>query len=419
MPAPPTEPDTICVVPIDAQVDSDALVWRLVHDLAHHGPVAVMADDGAVLQSEGPNLGPIPPTRPDAPHRQWARRLDELESEHPWVVLHAPDPQGNPAWASFCLRSADRTLAVTRGGTVAELGHRPHRPPQGRRVFARPIPEARAMAPVIESLSPRALHHLPGGPAFRGGRRPPRPPRQRPLARRRVLRGRRPRAGARRRLRGAARAAGAPIDRVGGCSAGAVRRRARRRRPHAGRDDRDLPRGARRAPPVHRLHRAARGAHPGHKTMAMLTRVFGDARIEELALSMFAVSADLGDRAISSCTAPGWCATPSRPACAIPGFAPAGQRRARPSCSSTAGCSTTCPSTSWATTREGPVVAVDVMREFPIPDAGAPTWACRAGSSGAWSVSVRASCRRIARARWCSAGGTGAARPTARPPTCS
>jgi NTE family protein len=399
-PAPPSEPDTVAVIPLADGLPTEDLVWRLAGNMARFGPVAVVGDDGAVLQSDGPNLGPIHPpgdpasrvpdespdddatgTRSGAAadgsglahvQRAWARRVDELESEHPWVVLLATDPGAGGPWAPFCVRSADRIVvlagdrrpAALPAWAVDLLGHR--HPDVS---FVTPRLRAGAMDPVIDGLTPRARHHLVPGRGF--------PASADRLARRVsghalgiVLSGGGARGLAHLGVLERLVTAGATIDRVGGCSAGAFaaalvalgippaemisicRAELVDRRPFT---DFTVPRES--------LIR-------GRKTMAMLTRVFGDARIEELSLPYFAVTSDLatGELVVHR---EGLVREAVAASMSIPGFSPplpVGDRLLVDG-----GLLDNLPVDVMAAETEGAVIAVDVMRRFPVPgDGGAP-----------------------------------------------
>jgi predicted acylesterase/phospholipase RssA len=160
--------------------------------------------------------------------------------------------------------------------------------------------------------------------------------------------------------------AGVPLDRVGGCSAGsfAAGLLALQRSPaemieicreelaeHHPFTDFTVPREA--------LIR-------GRKAMAMLTRVFGETRIEELPVSMFAVSADLATGTLVT-HRQGLLRDAVAASMSIPGFAP--PIHADGQLLVDGGLLDNLPVDVMAATGEGPVIAVDVMREFPLPDA--------------------------------------------------
>jgi len=365
-PTPPAEPDTICVIPLGDNLPVDPFVWRLSHHLAAFGPVAVMGEDGAVLQSDGPNLGPV------GEYGRWAQRLDELESHHPWVILVSGDPAANGDWATFCLRSSDRILALARGGQPPQWatdllgGARPELLAGERTdvVFVTSSLNAQRLRPTLDALEPRTHHHLPEGAGFdRATDR---------IARRAsghaiglVLSG----GGA----RGLAHFgvierlvhADVQIDRIGGCSAGAFAAGlfATGRTPkemievcrdelaeHHPFTDFTVPREA---------------LIKGKRAMTMLTRVFGDTRIEELSISLFAVSADLATGELVKHRT-GYLRDAVAASMSIPGFAPPVQRGTQLLVDG--GLLDNLPVDVMAEMGEGPVIGVDVMRQFPLPD---------------------------------------------------
>lgn len=383
-PTPSTEPDTICVLPLGETLPLDRFVDRLARNFASYGPVAVIGDDGAVLQSDGPNIGPIRPARtadadpealdPDDPQatehqRRWAQRLDELEAEHPWVVLVCADPVAHPQWSSFCVRSADRVLVMLRGGrppawAIDTLGTTP-----ADVVFVGSSLNTARLTPAFDTLTPRAHHHLPEGADFDTACDR--------VARRAsghslglVLSGGGARGLAHLGVLERLVEAGAPIDRVGGCSAGAFAAAlfAMGKRPdemiaicreelvdHHPFTDFTVPR---------------EGLIRGKRTMAMLARVFGDLRIEQLSISLFAVSADLatGELVVHRT---GLVRDAVAASMSIPGFSPPLQLDGQLLVDG--GLLDNFPVDVMLAAGEGPVIGVDVMRAFPLPDGTAGT----------------------------------------------
>lgn len=359
-PAHPPPPDTLALIPMGDALPLEPLLRRVELTLGAHGSVAVL--DGPPDTAAGSALDPSA----DGRERSWADHLDGLEAAHPWVVLAAPAPEDDPAWTSFCVRSADRVLALVRGGkpppwAVELLG--------GNRadvVFVGSSLNASRMTPTLTALRPRTHHHLPEGRGLDGAADR--------VARRAsghalgvVFSG----GGA----RGLAHIgvierlvdAGVPIDRVGGCSAGAFasallamgrtpaemleigREEFVERRPFG---DFGVPR---------------EGLIKGKRARAMLLRVFGDTRIEELSLSMFAVSADLasGELVVHRT---GLVRDAVAASMSLPGVAPpiaiGGHLLVD------GGILDNFPVDVMRDMDEGPVVGVDVMREFPVPDPG-------------------------------------------------
>ncbi len=362
-PVAPNEPDTICVLPFNRQLPAERFVWRLNRHLAGFGPVAVIGDDGAVLQSDGPNLGPT--TEP----RVWAQRLDQLEAEHPWVILLATDPATNADWATFCVRSSDRILALVRGGRPPSWTEGMLDPDRIDAVFVGSHLQSARVQPTLDALAPRALHLLPEGAGFDAATDR--------IARRAsahalgvVFSGGGARGLAHLGVIERLVEVGAPIDRVGGCSAGAFAAAlyAQGRTPlemlqicreeladHHPFTDFTVPRDA---------------LIKGKRAMAMLTRVFGDTRIEELPLSMFAVSADLtsGDLVVHR---RGFVRDAVAASMSIPGFAPPIPLDG--GLLVDGGLLDNLPVDVMRATAEGPIIGVDVMREFPTVEASGRT----------------------------------------------
>jgi NTE family protein len=110
----------------------------------------------------------------------------------------------------------------------------------------------------------------------------------------------------------------------------------------------------------------------GRRAMAMLARIFGDTRIEELAVPFFAVSADLGsgDLVVHR---DGLVRDAVAASMAIPGFAPPVRLGTRVEVGGVrterllvdGGLLDNFPVDVMAGFREGPVIGVDVMRDYP------------------------------------------------------
>lgn len=377
--APAPAPDTVAVIPLGEGLPIVAFVERLQATLGERGSVAVLAGppkiDDAVLAALTPTGDDLDDdgvaedgvADDDAPrHRAWADHLDRVETEHPWVILVAPAPALDPAWASFCVRSADRVLAMVRGGRPPswsiDLLATDHERVDA--VFIGSTPSAQRMTPTLDLLQPRSHHHVPEGSGFAAAADR--------TARRSighslgiVFSG----GGA----RGLAHAgviqrlveAGAPLDRVGGCSAGAFAAAlfAMRRSPAEIVDicrEEFVERH-----PWNDFGVPREGLTKGKRVREMLLRVFGDTRIEELSLSMFAVSADLatGDLVVHRS---GLVREALAASMAIPGIAPPIQLDGRLLVDG--GILDNFPVDVMVETGEGPVIGVDVMRQFPMPD---------------------------------------------------
>jgi predicted acylesterase/phospholipase RssA/CRP-like cAMP-binding protein len=355
-------PNTLGIIPLGDQLPIAELTAAVVDALERYGSVRV--DHG-----DGPGDAPADESA-DERHRRWARRLDQHEREHDLVVLVAERPDDDRAWAAFCARSTDRTMAVLRGG----------RPPAWAGVggdvplthcdlvFVGSSVSAGRMASGRQALAPRAVHLVPEGPrlAAAAGR----------AARRvsehalgLVLSGGGARGLAHLGVLEVLAERDVTIDRVGGCSAGAVaagllalgwstsrmaevlRVELVEHHPFA---DYTVPRES--------LIR-------GRRALSMLQRLFGDARIEELPLPFFAVSADLesGDLVVHR---DGSLRDAVAASMAIPGFAPpiridTSESRRPERLLVDGGLLDNFPVDVMVGMREGPVVGVDVMRDYP------------------------------------------------------
>ena len=90
-------PATVSVVPAHPGLDAEELGRAITQELGRWAPTALM--DTAAAGSDATGYGPL---------------LDRLEHEHEHVVLAAARPPGDP-WTDFCLRHGDRTFALVRG----------------------------------------------------------------------------------------------------------------------------------------------------------------------------------------------------------------------------------------------------------------------------------------------------------------
>ncbi len=196
--APDPEPGgTIAVIALGARAPFDDLVAALLDELAAGGPATLLD----------------PADRDDDAAR--AELLERLERDHDHVVLAARD--GDP-WAAFARRQADRVVVVAGDGP----------PPPGAADRAElrgadlviASPRAGAATPWLDALSPSAVHLV----------RPATAERDRARAARRiagrsvgiVFSGGGARAFAHIGVLDEFAAAGIEVDRVGGCSMGAL-----------------------------------------------------------------------------------------------------------------------------------------------------------------------------------------------------
>jgi len=218
----------------------------------------------------------------------YGRMLDRAERTHDHVVLLA-EGSDDPEWEQFCLRQGDRVVGLV-DPAGASLG--PRRPPVTDLVFVNRVPRSALITPWLDGFKPEAFHQLDPGPRFeegvgRLGRR---------LAGRSYglcLSGGGARGLAHIGVVQALAEAGVVVDRLGGTSMGSfvaglaglglnaaemrevAREELAQRKPFG---DYTVPR--------HALIKARRAE-------AMLLRVFGHRRVEELDRPFFSISADL------------------------------------------------------------------------------------------------------------------------------
>ena len=329
------------------------------------GVIAVVAampgqtDVQAVADLLAVGLGAARFAESDSGPEGWASGLDVLERSNNWAVLAATE--GDGAWADFCRRQADRVIAVVD----------PARPPQGWVTSAgRPVEfaftSAQGLQRWLDACHPRT-HYLCRGTSDDAARM------TRRVGRRAVglvLSGGGARALAHIGVLRALESAGVVVDRVGGTSMGA----ALAGLIAMGRSPSDLERTARRelvernpfrdyTVPRHSLVRAERAR-------AMLERMFGSTRIEELARPMYCVSCDLvGAREVVHRT--GLLSDAVGNSMRMPGVAP--PRRDNDRLLVDGGVLNNLPVDVMAADDEGPVIAVDVAGHFAHQSGRLPT----------------------------------------------
>ncbi len=93
-------PGTLAIIPLDAAAPVLPIAEAVADELGRAGTVARI--DGA------PSAGP----------RDWYAHLGRLEAEHDRVLLVCEAPEPRDPWTSFCLREADRTVAVSRRNPI-------------------------------------------------------------------------------------------------------------------------------------------------------------------------------------------------------------------------------------------------------------------------------------------------------------
>jgi len=379
LPSPPASLDTIAVLALGPGLPFAAVLDGVVKQARRIGSVAILAES-----EPEPDRDPTPASaadrvsaraeagadggNADGADARWAARLAQAEATHTSVVLACPSPDSALRWASFCTRSADRTVALLRGGappawaTPLLHGH------ADLAFVGSSMPSVRTSAG-MSALRPRAHHHVGEGVAsattitrlsrrvtgqaigvvFSGG-------------------------GARGLAHlGVAEAlvdAEIPLDRLGGCSAGALVAAL-------------LAIGTTPANAIAQVRTEMVEHHPfgdvtvpreslikGKRAMAMLDRWFGDARIEEQSIPLFTVSSDLasGELVVHR---EGLIRDAVAASMAIPGFVPALRSGSRLLVDG--GLLNNFPVDVMANTDEGPVIGVDVMRDLGANDPGRAT----------------------------------------------
>lgn len=332
---PSVRPSVISVSGLGAVSDAVAFAGKLADALRAHGSVALVSSEECGADR--------------------AAALDRAERDHAFVVLAA---SGDEDWAAFCTRQSDRRVVLVPGDGDEAAGI----PDDVDLVFAHGVPRARIES-LLDLVVPRAHHHLDAGGSTASIGRVARRLAGRALGV--VLSGGGARGFAHIGAIGALQEAGLAIDRVGGCSIGSfigalhamgldaeeMRDRCReelvRRSPF---NDYTLPRVS-----LIRSRKAAR----------MLSRVFGDALMEELPISFFTISADL----LASRTVVhrrGLVLEAVGASMSIPGLVPPLARPGRLLVDG--GVLNNLPVDVMQADDEGPIVAVDVIRRLDGPD---------------------------------------------------
>jgi NTE family protein len=331
--APPRDP----VPPVIAVVDDSAsLAAELARALERFGTVKLL---DAREAGEAASFG---------------EALDRFERAADRVVLAAGAGAGDPAWRSFCLRQADRVVVVADarvrpGPAAAELRGADLAMPSTQPGLSR----------WIDAIDPRAVHLLDGAAAVEL------------LARKLagqstgiVLSGGGARGFAHIGVLAELERAGLRPDRVGGCSMGAIVGGLYA----SGRDPEEIAR---------LLHAEFVERNPlndytlplaalvrGRKATAMLERLFGDRRIEELEREYFCVSCDLVTSELVVHRR-GPLAEAVSASASLPGIAPplsAGERLLVDG-----GVLNNLPVEAMAARGDGPVIAVDVSARYQPP----------------------------------------------------
>ncbi|MCX7620074.1 MAG: patatin-like phospholipase family protein [Acidimicrobiales bacterium] len=361
----PDTPHTIAIIPFDPGLPIQRFLDRFIQTVAQYGGVVVAeeADDNGM-----PDGRPTGITHGDSAERReqrWAARLDRLEDDFSFVLLVSRHPTVDLAWTRFCLRSADRVLFMLRAGAPPAAVAKDDRALGRDLVFVSSALKTEQIAPARRHLQPRALHHLPDdggfdaavdriarrmtkhaiGLVFSGGG-------ARGLAHIGVIE----------RLQDA----GIEIDRAGGCSAGAMAAAM----VAAGWSADEILEICRRELVDHKPFSdftvPREGLIKGKRVSGMLERIFGDVCIEELARPLFVVSADLASGELTV-HREGLLRDAVLASMSIPGLMPPVRLDGRLLVDG--GLLDNFPVDVMRELDEGPVIGIDVMRQFPLAEA--------------------------------------------------
>jgi NTE family protein len=225
----------------------------------------------------------------------YAHLLDQAERDNDQVVLMAPTPDPSDRWSSFCVRAADRLICVCHGSEAPPPGYEEVKKRLRGCDLLMTMDGHEADAHLdawVTALAPRSVRMVPSS----GGQAPGVESLARRLAGRSVglvLSGGGARAFSHVGVLQALLAAGVEVDRVAGCSGGAwvgaqfaMGRSPEEIRFHCHEEF------VKRNPlndytlPLVALTRSLKGN-------AMMDRVFGDVRFEELSREFFCVSCDM------------------------------------------------------------------------------------------------------------------------------
>jgi NTE family protein len=357
-PRPPAPPSVLALVPLQPDAPAGPLCDALLDALRPWARVSMIRREDLPSDGEG-----------DERFAGHGRLLDERERAHDYVVLFGGPGEADDAWNAFCVRQADRVVAVGAA--------RPPPPSRGRHGLPRgcelvlwgPLAEARqVIGGWLAALEPRRHHFVQTGPdlpesAARTARR---------LVGRSigvVLSGGGAGGLAHLGVLATLMDGGVTVDRVGGCSFGAFigallamgcspeemiaicREELVRRNPF---NDYTVPR---------------RALLRGKKGEQALRRLFGATRIEELPLDYFCVTADLLT-AETVVHRRGTIVDGVRASMSVPGIGPPVPRGERLLVDG--GVLNNLPVDVMAADEEGPVIAVDVMRKRLRPEELAP-----------------------------------------------
>jgi predicted acylesterase/phospholipase RssA/CRP-like cAMP-binding protein len=291
-----------------------------------------------------------------------ARVLDLAEREHQQVVLVAPEPDSADRWTGFCLRQADRVIAV-----AGPDGNRPP-PMAGADLLVLGDGGRAGRDALVSALDPRTVSVVPEPGAHA--------PAVERLARRLagrsvglVLSGGGARAFAHLGVLAELERAGIEVDRVAGTSGGAYIGA----QYALGRTPEEILAVCRREfvvdNPLNDYTLPLVSLARNRKGLAMLARTFGETRFEELEREFFCVSCDMGT-AKQVVHRRGPLAQCVGASMTLPGVLPPFSWEGRLLLDG--GVLNNMPVDVMAASGEGPIVAVDVSAHFELP-AGSPS----------------------------------------------
>jgi predicted acylesterase/phospholipase RssA/CRP-like cAMP-binding protein len=333
-------PRVVAVTALDRGPDPAAVADRLAATLRAFGSVGVLH------------------VAPGAPPGEMLARLERAERYEDRVVVVAPVPDPDDPWTGFCLREADRIVALTTSGTPSPGWRARPAVLRGCELF---VTHRASAARLAVEFAARELHVLADAGRLDSslevlGRR---------LAGRSlgvVLSGGGARALAHLGVLDELRAAGLTPDRIGGVSLGGLIGALEATGWEPGEVEDIVRRGFVETDPSDDFVLPAYSLIRGGKARRLLQETFGDLRIEELPRRFFCLSCDLLAReAIEHRTGPLWEAVYT--SLAIPGVFPAvptpdGRLLVD------GGVLDNLPVAAMARTGEGPVIAVDVTGRF-------------------------------------------------------
>jgi NTE family protein len=344
-------PPVIALVPLSKESEVAGLAEELAAELGRWGRVKLLGEAEAAGEA---SLGSA---------------LDRWERASDQVLLAAESALPEDDWTAFCLRQADRVLAVS-----GDSARPPRLDPQllGSDLAMLGWPESRtALLPLVEQLDTRAVHLVRAGP----DRAESIATMARRLAGRSVgivLSGGGARGLAHIGVLEELLSANVKIDRVGGCSMGALIGALFARGLDPDEIEQRLREELLDRKPMTDYTLPLAALLRGRKAEAMLLRLFEDLQVEELAREFFCVSSDLvSSELIVHRRGPLYEAVGA--SLCLPGIAPpvaSGERLLVDG-----GVLDNLPVQTMAARGEGPVIAVDVSSRFEPP-------ARRAGGAG-------------------------------------